>query len=784
MKVSLLTVAAILQGCVDARILGQRDSSRANPTFNVLDYVDPLIGTANGGHVFAGASLPFGMAKAVADSSVDNQGGFASDSDSISGFSHMHDSGTGGGASLGNFPIFPNPGCPDDDLNQCVYRYQDRSVGFSNATLIAQAGYFSIDLESGIKGEITVTNHTALYRFTFPSDTTTAPMIFADLIDLPQSRSNSTAFVDDKTGRITGSGTFNPSFGIGSYNLYFCADFSGADIFDTGVFVNDRAGNEPKTVQTFSDGVNDDESYSAGAFTRFKAGTTSVIARVGASFISVDQACSNGEKEIPDFDFDGTKQAAQNVWKGKLNVISIDATGVSTDLQTVFWSGAYRALLSPQDYTGENPLWKSTEPYYDSYYCIWDSYRAIHQLITLVDPLSQSRMIRSLIDIYRHEGYLPDCRMSLCKGFTQGGSNADVLIAEAYLKNITDIDWATAYEAVIKDAEVEPLNWAVEGRGGLTSWKNLGYLPTDDFDPYGQGPLTRSISRTVEYAYDDYCIALLAKALGKSDDYEKYIKRATNWHNMFDANTTSLGYTGFLQVKYSNGTWGYQDPQFCTPLMNFTSCYLNPDGHETYEGSTWLYTFYVPQDMASLITTLGGRDTFIERLTYFHNSGLLYVGDEQSFLTVNLFHYGGRPGLSTKQIHTYIPSQFNTSINGIPGNDDSGAMGSFSTLSMIGLWPVHGQDVYLINPPFFKEINITHGITGNVATIRNLNFDASYTDIYIQNVTRDGQVWTQNWIQHDFFEKGGVLEITTGSSESGWGTRAEDLPPSMTFYDF
>lgn len=234
--------------------------------------------------------------------------------------------------------------------------------------MIAQAGYFSIDLDSGIKGEITVTNHTALYRFTFPSDTTTAPMIFADLIDLPQSRSNSTAFVDDKTGRITGSGTFNPSFGIGSYNLYFCADFSGADIFDTGVFVNDRAGNEPKTVQTFSDGVNNDESYSAGAFTRFKAGTTSVIARVGVSFISVDQACYNGEKEIPDFDFDGTKQAAQNIWKEKLNVISIDATGVSTDLQTVFWSGAYRALLSPQDYTGENPLWESAEPYYDSYY--------------------------------------------------------------------------------------------------------------------------------------------------------------------------------------------------------------------------------------------------------------------------------------------------------------------------------------------------------------------------------------------------------------------------------
>lgn len=271
------------------------------------------------------------------------------------------------GASLGNFPIFPNPGCPNNDLNLCTYRYQDRSIGFSNETLIAQAGYFSIDLVSGIKGEITVTNHTALYRFSFPASGT-APMIFADLIDLPQSRSNGTALVNTTSGRITGSGTFNPSFGIGNYDLHFCADFSGADIYDTGVFVNDRAGNDPQTVTTTYDGVNDDESYSAGAFTRFAVGTTSVIARVGVSFISVDQACSNGETEIPTFDFDGTKTAAQNVWKKKLGVISVDATGVSADLQTVFWSGAYRALLSPQDYTGENPLWESTEPYYDSYY--------------------------------------------------------------------------------------------------------------------------------------------------------------------------------------------------------------------------------------------------------------------------------------------------------------------------------------------------------------------------------------------------------------------------------
>lgn len=140
----------------------------------------------------------------------------------------------------------------------------------------------------------------------------------------------------------------------------------------------------------------------------------------------------------------------------------------------------------------------------------------------------------------RKQGWLPDCRMSLCKGFTQGGSNADVILVDSYLKNITqDVDWETGYEALIKDAEVEPLNWAVEGRGGLTSWKTLGYIPTDDFDPYGVGPFTRSISRTVEYAYNDYVISLMAKKLGKTSDYEKYLERSKNWKNMFKEDEVS-----------------------------------------------------------------------------------------------------------------------------------------------------------------------------------------------------------------------------------------------------
>ncbi|KAJ2986065.1 hypothetical protein NUW58_g5212 [Xylaria curta] len=223
-----------------------------------------------------------------------------------------------------------------------------------------------------------------------------------------------------------------------------------------------------------------------------------------------------------DFDFSRVVAAAEVAWREKLSVIKADHTGLNLDLLKTFWSGLYRTMLSPQDYTGENPLWKSDEPYYDSFYCIWDSFRAQHPLLTIIDPEIQTDMVRALIDIYKHEGKLPDCRMSFSKGFTQGGSNADVVLADALIKNLTrGIDWALGYEAVVSDAEQEPSDWSISGRGGIESWRTLGYIPLDDDDKNGTGPFSRTISRTVEYAYDDFTIALMARALGHKADETK-----------------------------------------------------------------------------------------------------------------------------------------------------------------------------------------------------------------------------------------------------------------------
>lgn len=507
----------------------------------------------------------------------------------------MHDSGTGGNPSLGNFPIFPQL-CADDIIDNCNFPKAARATQYVNDSVIARPGYFSVELVNGIKAEMTTTQHASLYHFTFPEQsgngTDLSPLIQLDLTDLWLSRQNASVSVDADSGQLRGNGTFLPSFGAGYYSLYFCADFAGAMVKDNGVWVNNRAGTEPKQLRV-NRGFN--LWYTeGGGFVRFNRPSNGTISvRTGNSFISEDQACQHAATEIPTWDFSGIRSAAEDAWREKLSPISVDATGVSKDMQTSFWSAIYRTMMSPQNYTGENPHWKSPE-YWDSFYCIWDQFRSQLPLLTIIDPSSLSSMLRSLLYTYQNEGWLPDCRMSLCKGWTQGGSNADVVLVDAYIKNISGIDWNLAYEAIVNDAENEPFEWEYEGRGGLDSWKSLHYIPYLDFDFRGFGTNSRSISRTLEYSYNDFCLATLAKGLDKSD-YPTYLSRASNWKDLFKKDQTSFingtntGFVGFFQPKYINGTWGFQDPVACSVLGEPQFCSLTSNPSETFESTVWEY---------------------------------------------------------------------------------------------------------------------------------------------------------------------------------------------------
>jgi putative alpha-1,2-mannosidase len=346
----------------------------ARDDFDPLSYVDPLIGASNGGNVFPGASLPYGMAKAVADTnSGSRQGGFTMDGSAVTGFSTMHDSGTGGNPSLGNFALFAYANCPGGDINQCAFPKKTRATygSFRNSDVSAKPGTFGITLDSGIRAEMTTTHHTSLFKFTFPTDDPDGepakPLILQDLTDLADSRQdNGTVTVDPATGRITGSARFLPSFGTGSFELHFCTDFSGAKILDSGIFVNSRASTEVQTL-TISRSING-YPLPGGGFVRFSSGAQPILVRTATSFISASQACQHAEKEIPHFDFTAVSEAATKAWRKKMSPIKVSTNKVNGSVLTNFYSGIYRTMINPQNYTGENPLWASSEPYFDSFY--------------------------------------------------------------------------------------------------------------------------------------------------------------------------------------------------------------------------------------------------------------------------------------------------------------------------------------------------------------------------------------------------------------------------------
>lgn len=425
---------------------------------DVLKYINPFIGTRNGGNVFPGATRPHSFAKAVADvDSFNNQGsnqaGFTLDGTPIIGFSATHDSGTGSRPSLGNFALFPEL-CPQDDIDQCKFERSERMINYDPNKVEATPGYFSVDLVNQIQSRMTIGERSAMFEFTFPhasiddpspysnhsrwmpwhtDDPSVAPLILLDLNDLQLSRRSANITIDAETGLMTGNGMFLPSFGGGSYIMHFCANFvSNTSMRDNGIFINHRAASTPKQLS-----IPRGWQPPAGGWIRFEPDTTAfatvVTVQVGLSYISTERACSNIAVDLEDVftpttksltEFDALRAQAEDVWRNQLSIITVDTTSAESN-PTLFYSALYRTMINPQNYTNENPLWQSDEPYFDSLYCIWDTFRTMSPLYTVLEPVTITAIIRSMVDTQKHTGWLPDCRMSHCKGYTQSGSNAD-----------------------------------------------------------------------------------------------------------------------------------------------------------------------------------------------------------------------------------------------------------------------------------------------------------------------------------------------------------------------
>ncbi|MEM9931285.1 MAG: GH92 family glycosyl hydrolase, partial [Bacteroidota bacterium] len=449
----------------------------------------------------------------------------------------------------------------------------------------------------------------------------------------------------------------------GAYTVYFSAVFE-QPITDAILWQGD-------TLLLGQSGVYD-QGEAAGAVVRFSESQEEVQVKVGISYLSTGKAYANLQREIPSWDFAAVRAAAEDAWRQQLSAIEV--SGNNEEHKKIFYTGLYHALLMPTDRTGENPLWQSNEPYYDDFYAIWDTYRATHPLYLFLAPDRQRAILQSLLDIYAHEGYLPDARSGNATGRTQGGSNVDVLFADALTKGLEGVDYEQALEAMIHNAEVPPgADHQQQGRGGLLKYNTQGYV-----SPRHE----RAGSRTVEYAYNDYCIYLVANALGKKKIAQKYLKRSQNWRNLWRP-VTDHGATGFIMPRAPTGDWdvdfvgrawqgekGWQPVPFSPHVAGTWSDFF-------YEADSWEYSFYVPHDIPGLMEASGGEQAFQARLDTFFRKNFYNVGNEPSFLTPTLYNYLGRQDLTNDLVRSIIAERFTSAADGIPGNDDSGSMSAW-----------------------------------------------------------------------------------------------------------
>ena len=640
-------------------------------------YVDPRIGSEGLGRTFPGPCMPYGMAKPGPDCESMPNAGWAAMPEKIKGFSQMHVSGTGGGQKYGNILIQPFL-----DAACIVQRRKGEEIAL---------GYYACTYENGIRTEITASDRCAFYRLDYGRKTAGKLLVdvktFLGIDTLIPDKRETQQYVDSHVAcrgkyAVEGWSTVRGGWNNGGpYTVFFYL----------------------QSDKPFSSKTPEGKERLMVDFKDAKVGL-----KIGISHVSIEKAKAN----IPSCDFDRQLAVLKKAWNGKLCKIDI----VGTEKQKrMFYTGIYHTMLMPVDKSGENPHFSDT-PYYDDYYAIWDTYRTSMPLLTLIDEDKQRDMVNSLLHIYKHDGYMPDARSGNWNGRTQGGSNADIVIADAFAKGMKGIDYELALQAMVKDAGVLPTDNDGDvgsvpdekhGRGGIHEYNTLGYIP------YG---IDRAGNRTVEYSYDDWCIAQVAKGLCRQDLYEKYFQRSGNWRNLWRSDYEWQGMKGFIMPRDAEGRWLDSVPWGKSKVFHPVIPY-KPDTKVApwylpwwstffYEALSAEYSLSIPHDVPGLVEACGGKEAFIKRLDTFFANGHYNVANEPSFMTPYLYHWVDRPDLSVARIHQIVNDNYDDTPNGLPGNDDSGAMSSWLVFNMLGLYPVAGQDLYLVGEPMIPEYTI------------------------------------------------------------------------------
>ncbi|KAK5136210.1 hypothetical protein LTR08_003817 [Meristemomyces frigidus] len=687
----------------------------------------------------------------------------------IWGFSMMHESGTGGAPKYGVVSQMPAVGTVPSPL---VDLGQNRSVDDT-----AEVGYYRSSLANDVNVELAATEHAAMYQYSFPSGNSSSVVVDVSHV-LPSFRGRGwgQGYAGGKFSvsgsSYKGQGIYNNGWNLApDWTIYFCGHFD-----QPAVSAKTFTGNDT-TLYTYGNGTVTNGTYRQGGVFTFDS--TNVTSRVGVSFISPAQACDNVATEIPEgTTLETLVSRAQDRWNEQV-FSKVTTTESNITVLRQLYSYLYGMMLIPSNTTNENPLWESAEPSYSDIFTMWDLFRCSTSLMHVLQPSAYEEQIRSLIDIWRHEGWLPDARSSDYTGRTQGGSNADNVLADAYVKGVRGlVNWQDGYSAMKTDAEVVPPNnfdpiandsSTKEGRGALPDWKEYGYI-TPRF--------SRAVSRAVEYSANDFGLYQVASGLNIADDAAKYLNRSRNWRNHWNPAQTSFNTSGFVVPRYANGSFDYPyDPTQCG------GCYWSDP---YYEDTPWSYSFNAHHDIYHLISLSGGPTGFVQRLETFFEPGLysnnsaygstlFNPGNEPAFTTPYLFNYVGRQDLSVKHSRSAAKAYYNAGNSGLPGNSDAGAMQTWLLWNMIGLYPMTGQDFFLIGSPWFERLEIQLG-TNKSLIVTSTGGDAD-TAYYVQSLTVNGKPWDRAWVTwEEVFADGGRMDFVLGSEPMRWANGT--LPPS------
>ena len=723
--------------------------------------VDPFIGTGGHGHTFPGPVVPNGMIQPSPDTRIDGWdacSGYYYEDSSINGFSHTHVSGTGC-ADYGDILIMPTVGEQDYKNQDLISQSLPYASSFSHENEVAVPGYYSVFLDRySVKAELSSTKRAAIHRYTFPQSDNSGFIVDMDYSIQRQRNMDMNIDVLSDT-EICGYKT--TKYWAFDQQIAFYAKFSKPFTYE--IYTDTMTVNNGKKLPLYK------------ALLKFEtAKDEQILVKVGVSAVDVEGARKNVEAEIPEWDFEKVRTDAHNEWNKYLSKIDIKTADAKN--KEIFYTALYHTAISPNLFTDVDGRYLGMDlevhqgnvdkPVY-TIFSLWDTFRALHPLLSIIDPKLNNDFITSLLLKHKEGGVFPMWDLASNYTGTMIGYHAVSLIADAYTKGNADFDLKEAYEACLRAAEYDttgikcPAAVLPHLMPKAKYYKNtLVYVPCDKDN--------ESVAKALEYAYNDYCISILAEANNDMENAEKYKDYSKAYQKYFDKSTR------FMRGLDSKGKWR-------TPFNPRSSNHRNDD---YCEGTAWQWTWFVPHDVDGLIELMGGKTQFIEKLDSLFTAdsslegdlvsaditgliGQYAHGNEPSHHIIHLYNYADQPWKTQELVDSVFHSQYFNAPDGLSGNEDCGQMSAWYIMNSIGFYQVcPGKPVYSIGRPLFDEVTVN--LSDNKQfVVKALN--NSKENKYIEKAVLNGVPLEKPFISHEDIKNGGVLEFTMTSQPTKWG---------------